>query len=109
DPKKKTMYDQVGFYSENGFPQGGGPGEQPGHGPNFGGFDFEEFLRNSGAGAQREQGGGAGAGGGGFRFSDIFSQMFGREDRKAEQAPKKGSDLEYALNIDFWQAIRGTQ
>lgn len=106
DPKKKTMYDQYGFYSENGFPHPGGAGEQPGHGPNFGGFDFEEFLRTSGAGAQRDQQGGAG---GGFRFSDIFSQMFGREDRKAQQQPQKGADLEYALNIDFWQAIRGTQ
>ncbi len=24
-------------------------------------------------------------------------------------APEKGTDLEYGLNIDFWQAIRGTQ
>lgn len=104
EPKKKQMYDQYGFYSENGFPQGGGPGAGQGHAPNFNGFDFEEFMRNSGAAEPgREQGGG-----GGFRFTDILGQMFGRENRKAAQ-PQKGTDLEYALNIDFWQAIRGTQ
>lgn len=111
DPKKKQMYDQYGFYSDNGFPQGGPGtgGAGASHGPNFGGFDFEEFVRQSGAGERGAPGGGAGAGGGGFRFSDIFSQMFGREDRKATPQAQKGSDLEYALNIDFWQAIRGTQ
>lgn len=105
DPKKKQMYDQYGFYSDNGFaqtPPGGGAGQ----GPNFGGFDFEEFMRNA-------QGADAGAGGreegGGFRFTDIFSQMFGREGRREAAQPQKGADLEYALNIDFWQAIRGTQ
>src|ERR1700760_1550167 len=48
DPKKKQMYDQYGFYSENGMPNaGGGPQGGP-RGPNmgFGGFDF-----NEGAGA----------------------------------------------------------
>src|SRR5580658_7546056 len=41
DPKKKTMYDQVGFYSENGMPAGGGAGpREPQMG--FGGFDFSE-------------------------------------------------------------------
>src|SRR5579859_416721 len=45
EPKKRQMYDQVGFYSENGYP-GAGPG--PGSGgaghPNmgFGGFDFSD-------------------------------------------------------------------
>ncbi len=109
DPKKKQMYDQYGFYSENGFPQGGpgAGGAGTSHGPNFGGFDFEEFVRQSGSG---ERGGAAaGTGAGGFRFTDIFSQMFGREDRKATPQAQKGSDLEYALSIDFWQAIRGTR
>jgi molecular chaperone DnaJ len=51
DPKKKQMYDQYGFYSENGAPNGGpgGPGG-PGAGPNmgFGGFDFSEYARGAG-------------------------------------------------------------
>src|SRR5437762_11462146 len=32
DPKKKQMYDQYGFYSENGMP-GGSQGPQPGQNP----------------------------------------------------------------------------
>src|SRR5215467_5908229 len=58
DPKKKQMYDQVGFYSENGMPGAGAAGARGG-GPNmgFGGFDFSDiFKQGSGAGA------GAGAG-----------------------------------------------
>jgi molecular chaperone DnaJ len=101
EPKKKQMYDQYGFYSENGVPQGA-PGSGPAAGPNFGGFDFEDYTPGAGGDAERDAGGG-------FRFTDIFSQMFGREGRKSAAQPQKGSDLEYALNIDFWQAIRGTQ
>src|ERR1700682_1616410 len=48
EPKKKEMYDQYGFDSENGM-RAGGPGGagSPGAGPNmgFGGFDFSEFTR----------------------------------------------------------------
>src|SRR5881227_3508283 len=44
EPKKKQMYDQVGFYSENGKP--GGPGAGPNMG--FGGFDFSDFTRSAG-------------------------------------------------------------
>jgi molecular chaperone DnaJ len=103
DPKKKQMYDQYGFYSENGFPHAG---PQPEHGPNvnFSDFDFSDFMGKGGRGAEQE---GGGFGGGGFR--DIFSQMFGRGGRQSQAAPEKGSDLEYALSIDFWQAIKGTQ
>ena len=59
DAKKRQMYDQFGFYSENGFP-GAGPGRRAAPAAaapqlDFGGFDFSDFA--SGAGA----GGGAGA------------------------------------------------
>jgi molecular chaperone DnaJ len=114
DDKKKQMYDQVGFYSENGMPHGTGPAGAGAHqGPNmgFGGFDFSDmFAREAGRGA-RGSGPppGAGAAGGG-NFSDIFHQWFGRQQGDAASAaPEKGSDLEYGLNIDFWQAIKGTQ
>src|ERR1700741_3670100 len=43
DPKKRQMYDQFGFYSENGFAGAGpgGPGQQGPHpGMDFSGFDF---------------------------------------------------------------------
>jgi molecular chaperone DnaJ len=71
----------------------------------FGGFDFSEFARNAG-GAGAAQGGAES-----FGFRDIFSQMFGggRGASEAANVPQKGSDLEYALDIDFWQAIKGTQ
>src|SRR5918994_801834 len=73
DSKKRQMYDQVGFYSENGMPGGGaGFGEGPNMG--FGGFDFTEFARNAGGGAA----GGARGSSESFGFRDLFSQMFGR-------------------------------
>src|SRR6266568_1272830 len=45
--------------------------------------------------------------GGGFR--DIFSQFFGGQGGAAQPQPEKGGDLEYVMDIDFWQAIKGTQ
>lgn len=110
DPKKKQMYDQYGFYSEGGFPGGAGAGAgayQRGPGMDFGGFDFTDFMKGAGAGA--------GAGrpeaehGFGGSFRDLFSQFFGNRQREAGRQAEKGSDLEYALSIDFWQAIKGTQ
>ncbi len=101
DPKKRQMYDQVGYYSEHG-PQPGAGGPETGPGMGFGGFDFSDFA----------PGGGAEAGGGGFssQFRDLFGQFFGRGGHGEERAPAEpGTDLEYGLNIDFWQAIKGTQ
>jgi molecular chaperone DnaJ len=114
EPKKKEMYDQYGFYSENGMPAGGpgGPGGPggAGAGPNmgFGGFDFSDFTRAAGSGSPRSRPSGAGPGES-ANFQDIFSQWFGRQHEPQETAPEKGTDLEYGLSIDFWQAIRGTQ
>ncbi|MBZ5592735.1 MAG: molecular chaperone DnaJ [Acidobacteriia bacterium] len=98
DTKKRQMYDQVGFYSENGFP-GGAPGGEAPHGMGFEGFDFSDVFTTGGHPKQAEGGG----------FSDIFSQFFRRGAQEPAEQPEKGADLEYALNIDFWQAIRGTQ
>lgn len=105
EPKKRAMFDQYGFYSDSGFPQGGPP---PGGGPGMGfeGFDFSDFINQQG-GRRPPAGGTAGDPGG--RFSDIFSQFFGGRQAAQAQQPEKGADLEYTLNIDFWQAIRGTQ
>src|ERR1700730_18492970 len=49
DPKKKEMYDQVGFYSENGAAAAGARG--PNNGPNmgFGGFDFSDIFKQGSA------------------------------------------------------------
>src|SRR5437763_1006694 len=96
DTKKRQMYDQHGFYSENfnpgAAPQGGG-GEDVNF--DFGGFDF-------GGGAQ----GGGGAGAGSFR--DLFSQFFrGGRGAGVEQEQEAGGDLEYQVEIEFWDAVRG--
>jgi len=114
DTKKRQMYDQVGFYSENGFPGAGAGGGAGRAHPNmdFSGFDFSEMFRNAQAEteARRRSGGAGGAGAGGGSFRDIFSQFFhGGGGTGQEEEPQKGADLEYALNISFWQAIRGTQ
>jgi molecular chaperone DnaJ len=113
DPKKRQMYDQYGFYSDNGYPETG-PGAPGGQGPHpgmdFSGFDFSDFFQQGGSpgGAPGGTGGRRTATGGGFR--DIFSQFFGGRGGTAAQAePEKGGDLEYAMDIDFWQAIRGMQ
>ena len=119
DPKKRKIYDQVGFYSDNidpataeayaragggagGF-QGGGRGSARGQGVNvdFGGFDFSDMFENAG----REGRGAAGSG----SFRDIFSGIFGggRGTAAAEEGPEPGTDLEYQVNVPFWTAIRG--
>lgn len=92
DSKKRPMYDQYGFYSEN-VPGGApaGPGEGPGDVHfDFGGFDF----------------GGAGAG---ASFRDLFSQFFrgGAGSESAAHAREPGGDLEYQLEIEFGEAVRG--
>jgi molecular chaperone DnaJ len=85
DTKKRQMYDQYGFYSDN-IPAGGSPGGQEAGGENvnfdFGGFDF---------GGQ--QGGGS-AGSGGSNFRDLFSQFFGgRSAAGMEPDEEPGGDL----------------
>ena len=118
DPKKRKIYDQLGFYSDNidpaaaeayarggqsgfgaggfgGFPGQGRGGQAQGVPFDFGGFDFSDF---SGGGAQP-------GGGGGFR--DIFSSIFGGGRGAQPHGPEPGTDLEYQVNVPFWTAIRG--
>ncbi len=98
DSKKRQVYDQYGFYSDNipaGGPGGAGSrGEESDVNFDFGGFDF---------------GGGSGAAGGGSSFRDLFSQFFsgGRGSAGMEPEHEPGGDLEYQLEIDFWDAVRG--
>ena len=110
DEKKRKIYDQYGFYSDNLPPGGYGPGPGsagPPHAPppgvDFSGFDFSNMEEPDG-----EAGGRAGGFGGGFR--DIFSQIFSRgEHEAASEEPDKGSDIEYRMHLNFWDAIRGAQ
>jgi molecular chaperone DnaJ len=110
DAKKRPMYDQFGFYSENGFAGAGSPGGagagQAGSHFDFSGFDFSDAAGGGGgaaSGGRRHETGGAGG------FRDIFSQFFGGRDEAAHVEAEKGGDLEYVMDIDFWQAIKGTQ
>ena len=121
DPKKRKIYDQVGFYSDNIDPAtaeayaragGGSPGGTPGgfaggRAPaagqgvpfDFGGFDFSDLVDSSGR--ARRTGGSGG-------FKDIFSGIFGGgRGAEADEGPEVGSDLEYQVNVPFWTAIRG--
>ncbi|MCC7339829.1 MAG: J domain-containing protein [Bryobacterales bacterium] len=112
DAKKREVYDQYGFYSDNIPPGGappGGAGYHPGPGMDFNGFDFGDFTRTAGGAGGAGGFPGGDAGGGGFR--DLFDQFFKRSGGGASRTPQQqqGSDLEYGLDIDFWQAIRGTQ
>src|SRR5271163_370978 len=47
DPKKREMYDQVGFYSDNGFAAGPPTGSRGRSHPNmdFNGFDFSDMFK----------------------------------------------------------------
>src|ERR1700739_3438013 len=102
DPKKRKIYDQVGFYSDNidpataeayargggaGFGAGGfgGPGGQgTGRGQgvpfDFGGFDFSDFSEAGG----RKSG----------SFRDIFSSIFSGGGATQAEQPEPGTDLE---------------
>src|SRR5579871_3870247 len=121
DPKKRKIYDQLGYYSDNidpaaaeayargggfgaggfgGFPGAGGGGrsrtttqEVP---FDFGGFDFSDIGEEGGS---RRTG----------SFRDIFSGIFGGgRGGSVVHQPEEGTDLEYQVNVGFWDAIRGT-
>ena len=103
DKSKRGMYDQVGFYSDTPGGGGGAAGAQGRSHPNmdFGGFDFSDMMRNAQQESQTRQESGS--------FKDIFSQFFRGGPNQPEPSVEKGGDLEYGLNISFWDAIRGTQ
>ncbi len=122
DPKKRKIYDQLGFYSDNidpaaaeaaaqggyGFRGGAGQGQPHARGPvDFEGFDFSDFASGAQRGAHPGQSAGGSSSWGGFR--DIFSGVFngGQRESGAQPGPQPGSDLEYQVNVDFWTAIRG--
>jgi molecular chaperone DnaJ len=119
DEKKRKIYDQVGFYSDNIDPAAaeaaarggyGGGGTHRGYSTqtggragqevpfDFGGFDFSDFQ----GGRAEEHSGGGFTG----SFKDIFSGMF-NGGKQAARGPQPGTDLEYQVSVDFWTAVRG--
>jgi molecular chaperone DnaJ len=124
DPKKRKIYDQLGFYSDNIDPAaaeayarggptgaggfGAGPPSSAGAGGvhfDFGGFDFSDLFEGGRSGGRKASSPGASGGG----FKDIFSNIFtgGGRGVATEEGPEPGSDLEYQVNVPFWTAIRG--
>jgi molecular chaperone DnaJ len=120
DEKKRKIYDQFGFYSDNidpaaaeaaargGYGSSGNAGRGYGRAASgggqevpfdFGGFDFSDFQ--GGRTEQQESSGGFGG-----SFKDIFSGMFSG-GRNAARGPQPGTDLEYQVSVDFWTAVRG--
>ena len=125
DPKKRKIYDQLGFYSDNidpaaaeayarggptgaggfgGFPAGqAGAGQGQGVPFDFSGFDFGDMFEGARGGRTTSTGGSGG-------FRDIFSGIFGGGRGGvgvAPEGPEPGTDLEYQVNVPFWTAIRG--
>jgi molecular chaperone DnaJ len=118
DEKKRKIYDQFGFYSDQIDPATaeaaarggyGYAGPRPAGGQevpfDFEGFDFSGF---GGQGGRVDAAGSAQTGGAGWgNFRDIFSGIFSQGGGKAQQGPEPGTDLEYQVNVDFWTGIRG--
>jgi molecular chaperone DnaJ len=119
DEKKRKVYDQLGFYSDNIDPAaaeayaraggggGGGFGGARSGGSrgqdvpfDFSGFDFSDFTPEG-----RRTQSTSGSKGGGSSFRDIFGSMFG--GGRQPRGPQPGTDLEYQVEIDFWTAVRG--
>lgn len=82
DPKKRSEYDMMG---QAGF-GAGAPGA--GYAPP-GGIHFEDINANFGG------------------FEDIFGEIFGRGGRR--RVAQRGADLEYRLELDFIQAVKGAE
>ncbi|HEX6623798.1 MAG TPA: molecular chaperone DnaJ [Pyrinomonadaceae bacterium] len=109
DPKKRTVYDRFGQYSDNladmaakGAAPGGGAGGAGRSAPfDFTGFDWGNTTTSAGA-----------SGGGGSSFRDIFADLFGGGGGKQEKEPprpmpKRGDDIEMPLALSFEESVKG--
>src|SRR6185436_8104815 len=102
DPKKRSVYDRFGQYSEDladAAARGAGPSSGGRTAP---GFDFTGFDWGSGS---------TSSSGGGTSFKDIFADLFGggaaREKEPPRPQPKRGDDIEMPLSLSFEEAIKG--
>lgn len=97
DPQKRSNYDQFG--SAEGSPFGSGFGGGSGFGSGFGGFENGSYTYTTG----------------GFGFedavNDFVSSMFGGSRRRTRtaNAPQKGLDLEYNMDISFEESFTGVE
>ena len=95
DPEKRKQYDNFGsdqfsqkFSQEDIFRD----------------FDINQILREMGFGAA---GGGGRRGAYTFRSGDPFGDLFGQGHQKYYQAPERGEDLQYNLNITLEESVFG--
>src|SRR5207247_1918358 len=101
DPKKRTVYDRFGQYSDN-HAEGAARAAGPGSGRAAPCFDFSGFdwstTTTSGAG-------------GGTSFRDIFADLFGggaaKEPEPPRPQPRRGADIEMPMALSFEEAIKG--
>ncbi len=77
DSKKRQQYDQFGRV--------GGPGGAPGF--DMGGFDFTNFSE--------------------INFRDLFDDLFQRGTPKTRSKKQRGADIQYRLNINLMDAVKG--
>ena len=87
DEEKRAAYDQYGSAAFDGS-MGGGPGGAGGFGGGFGGGGF-----------------------GGFSdiFEDMFGGGFGGGARGCRNASRRGSDLQYTMEVSLEDAYRGKE
>ncbi len=92
DPDKKKQYDLFGKAGSHGGTRGA-QGANPFQGRGFEGFD----IRFGGTGP-----------GGGSGFEDLFGDLFGGRAARP-RGPRKGQDIQYAMEIAFEDAVKGIQ
>ncbi|HEV2801717.1 MAG TPA: molecular chaperone DnaJ [Pyrinomonadaceae bacterium] len=108
DPKKRSIYDRFGQYSDN-LADAAARGAEPGGAGRGAPFDFTGFdwgnATASGAG---------GGNSGGSSFRDIFADLFGgggagaRQEREPPRPmPQRGADIEMPLALSFEEAVTG--
>lgn len=109
DPKKRQMYDQFGTADPRAA-EGTWQAPPGAAGFDFSNFDFSnfDFMGSSGPYAR----GSGSAHSGSSEFRDIFSQIFGttmRTDDSRAYPPSRGRDIEFSINLGFWEAIHGVE
>ncbi|MFN2478565.1 MAG: molecular chaperone DnaJ [Pseudonocardiaceae bacterium] len=97
DPEKRKQYDEARSLFNGGFRPGGGFGGAGG--PGAGGFDLNDLFGSQG-------GRGADAGGLGDLLGGLFANRGGTPGAGASR-PRRGTDVETELRIDFTEAVHG--
>ena len=110
DEKKRKDYDTFG---DAAFRQGPGPGGGGFSGGQAGGFDFSDLFGAGGGGNRNFTFRTGGSGANAEDLSDIFGNLFGggggNFQGRTMNTPRRGENAEHLVEIDFAEAVRGTQ